>query len=287
MTIHRALILYKKSAYSIYFQHAKSSFHQRGRVNAAELKRFRNMHKTHLQCVDLVEKVIKSLGIKVSKISRGKSFCMDDFDLVVTVGGDGTFLEAAQKVSTQLILGVNSDPSWSVGRFCTATSQNFLNILERLMDQKAEILSYPRLSLNLSGIQVDFLNEVLVCHRNPAAMSRYALQVGKIIEEQKSSGVWISTAAGSTGAIRSAGGRRFPPTKNIIQYRPRELYAKKDHPYLLKGGVIINGEKVLKVISMMREGRAFVDGSHLSFPLDFGNVASIKNSSFPLKVVVA
>lgn len=286
MTIHRVLILYKRSAFSIYFQHPKSSFHQRGRVNVSELQRFRKMHETHLWCLAFVERELQSLGVKVEKICRGKQFNAKGFDLVVTVGGDGTFLEAAHKIGRQLILGVNSDPSWSVGRFCTATAVNFRKIISNVLVKKAKVLSYPRLALCLPDTKVNFLNEVLVCHRNPAAMSRYTLQVGEILEEQKSSGVWISTAAGSSGAIRSAGGTRYLPTDNIIQYRPRELYLRKNNPYKLKGGVVKGGGQ-LKVISMMREGMVFVDGSHMSFPLEFGIIAAIKESTVPLNVVVA
>ena len=284
MTIHRALILYKKSAYSIYFQHANSSFHQRGRVNSSELKRFQSMHETHMNCLVTVEAAMKSLGIQVSKKCRGHKLTMDAFDLVVTVGGDGTFLEAAQKVKKQLIIGVNSDPSWSVGRFCSATAKNFREIISNVLNKAANILPYPRLQLHLPDRQVNFLNEILVCHRNPAAMSRYTLQIGNKKEEQKSSGIWISTAAGSTGAMRSAGGQCFQPTESIIQYQPRELYPQKEYAYKFKGGVI-SGDVKIRVISMMREGRVFIDGSHLSFPLDFGIIASITKSRYPLWVI--
>jgi NAD+ kinase len=284
MTIKRVLILYKKSAYSIYFQHPRSSFNSRGKVGLSELKRFRKMHETHVASLAYVEQVLKDAGIKFKRICRGRPFDPKRYDLVVTVGGDGTFLEAARKLKGQLILGVNSDPSWSIGRFCSATSGTFKKVLKGLLEQKQAILEFPRLELSLMGKRVNFLNDVLFCHRNPAAMSRYSLKIGEVQEEQKSSGLWVSTAAGSSGAIKSAGGRQFAPTQQILQYRPRELYLKKNKPYILKGAILsFKGD--LKVISMMREGRVFVDGSHLSFPFDFGVVATVSRSSYPLRVV--
>jgi NAD+ kinase len=284
MKIKRALILYKKSAYSIYFQHPNSSFNSRGKVSSSELARFRKMHETHFACVAYVERALKDAGIEFRKICRGRVFDPKQYGLVITVGGDGTFLEASHKLKGQLILGVNSDPSWSVGRFCSATSLTFKKVLQRLLEEKQPILEFPRLELNVMGKKINFLNDVLFCHRNPAAMSRYSLVIGKVQEEQKSSGVWVSTAAGSSGAIRSAGGRKLIPTQEIFQYKPRELYLKKNKPYILKGG-ILPFEKNLEVISMMREGRVFVDGSHLSFPFDFGVVATITRSLYPLRVV--
>ena len=284
MKIKKALILYKKSAYSIYFQHPRSSFNSRGKISVSELARFRKMHETHIACVAYVERVLKDAGIEFRKICRGGAFDPKQYDLVVTVGGDGTFLEAAHKLKGQLILGVNSDPSWSVGRFCSATALTFKKILQRIIDQKQPISEFPRLELSLMGKRINFLNDALFCHRNPAAMSRYSLKVGKQQEEQKSSGVWVSPAAGSSGAIKSAGGRQFAPTQEIIQYKPRELYLKKNKPYVLKGGILPLTNHV-KVVSMMREGRVFVDGSHLSFSFDFGVVAKISRSRFPLRVV--
>jgi len=37
------------------------------------------------------------------------------------------------------------------------------------------------------------LNEVLIAHSNPAATSRYIIEVDDMKEEQRSSGLWIST----------------------------------------------------------------------------------------------
>lgn len=284
MKIRRILVLYKRSAYSIYFQRSHSSFRSRGKVAASELARFRKMHDAHFACLSHVENVLKEFQMDYKKVCRGRGFDPKNFNLVITVGGDGTFLEASHKIRKQLILGVNSDPSWSVGRFCAATPTTFKEVLLRLLEQKERVSEFPRLELRLKGKRIHFLNDLLFSHRNPAAMSRYSLMVAGIQEEQKSSGVWVSTAAGSSGAIKSAGGQQFAPTEEILQYKPRELYLKKNKPYILTGGVLSFAETI-KVSSIMREGTIFVDGSHLWFPFDFGVTATVARSSFPLKVV--
>ena len=284
MNIKRALILYKKSAYSIYFQHPRSSFRNCGKIDASELERFHKMHLKHAACLAHVQRGLKDSDVKFDTICRGRAFNPEQYCLVVTVGGDGTFLEAAHRLRDQLILGVNSDPSWSVGRFCFATFLNFKKILQGLLKQKQSILNFPRLKLSLTGKKINFLNDVLFCHRNPAAMSRYSLKIGKIQEEQKSSGVWVSTAAGSSGAIKSAGGKELSATKDILQYKPRELYLKKHKGYILKGGILPHSQ-TFQILSMMRDGCVFIDGSHLSLSFDFGSVAVISRSLSPLRVV--
>jgi len=48
-------------------------------------------------------------------------------------------------------------------------------------------------------------------------VSRYYLKIGNLREEQRDSGLWISTAAGSSGAIRSAGGKLFKNEEKKMQ----------------------------------------------------------------------
>lgn len=284
MNIKRIIILYKRSAYAIYFQHPGSSFRRKGNIGAAEIKRFRKMHEIHYASLNAVEEAIKEKGISCKRVCRGRRFDIGPHDFMVTVGGDGTFLEAARSIKNQIILGVNSDPSWSVGRFCFANAQTFPSILEALLKGRQNVRQFPRLDLRVAGKRFNVLNDVLFSHRNPAAMSRYSLTVDDIQEEQKSSGVWVSTAAGSSGAIKSAGGKKFFPTKKNMQYRPRELYAIKGKPYQLKGGVL-DAAGSISIESIMREGCVFVDGSHVSVPVGFGGSVKISMSAFPLNVV--
>ncbi|MBL8013998.1 MAG: NAD(+)/NADH kinase [Candidatus Omnitrophica bacterium] len=280
----KALIFYKKSAFSIYFQDPESSFRKGKKIDSSEFLKFKSMHETHQQSLLCVERILKSFHFKTKRMARGRSFHASDYDLVVTVGGDGTFLEASHNIQSQLILGVNSDPSRSVGRFCSADIKNFAQIVEGFLYGKSKVFEYPRLEVVLPHVRTCFLNDILVCHSNPAAMSRYVITIDHQSEEQKSSGIWISTAAGSSGANQSAGGRRFPPTRRLIQYRPRELYANKATPYRLKGGVL-SIEQDLMVTSMMREGVMFVDGSHMSFSFEYGVQLKIKPFKYPLRVL--
>ena len=55
----------------------------------------------------------------------------------------------------------------------------------------------------------------------PAAMTSYTLDIGSVSEPQRSSGLWIATAAGSTAAIRAAGGCILPLRSRKLQYLVR------------------------------------------------------------------
>lgn len=284
MKSNNVLLLFKKTSYSIYFENSKSSLKHLNAV-PREIARFKSTHDKHFECLNVVENILKSSNVSYTKASRGKVIDYSRYDLIITVGGDGTFLEAARSSKNQIILGVNSDPSWSVGRFCAAQKETFENIFQQYMAGRAIVREFPRIKLCVNNHQVNVLNDILVCHHNPAAMSRYYLSVGASREEQKSSGVWIATSAGSSGAIKSAGGNQFDPENSSIQYKPRELYSgRKSIKYKLCGGIVLSNVKI-KVTSLMREGFVFVDGSHLSFPFDFGETLEVSYSKYPLKLV--
>ena len=131
---------------------------------------------------------------------------------------------------------------------------------------------------------VDCLNDVLICHSNPAAMNRYVLKIGKVKEEQRSSGIWIAAPAGSSGAINSAGGKRIAHTVKKIQYMPRELYRGGKWKYRLTGG-ILSARRSITITSLMRQGKIYVDGTHLEIPFPLGVSIKVTLSSHPVKTI--
>lgn len=283
------LLLYKNSTYASYFLSDRRRMAQlQGLINSQELKRFRKTHEKHFWALSYVEAVLKHHKLKYAKICRGTPIDCQRYDLIITVGGDGTFLEAARQLTTQVIWGINSDPSWSVGRFCSGNPKNFEAMLEKVMAGRVTINKLNRLSLVFDdGTQpMNVINDLLICHQNPAAMSRYYLTVGRAKEEQRSSGVWISTAAGSSGGIYSGGGVLMPVDSNGFQYKPRELYKGwARRKYRLNGEVLRANQKIT-VQSLMREGVVFVDGSHVCLPFSFGVFLHVKRSPHPLQVII-
>jgi NAD+ kinase len=256
---------------------------------AAANERFRANHACHYASLRKVIAILKDLGIDSYQHLRGCDAAHHKHDMIITVGGDGTFLDAARRsTEKQLILGVNSDPSWSVGQFCAATADTFEKILKNTLtaprSKKIYKLKAEFNDKNTPGT-VECLNDILVCHANPAAMSRYSIAIGKKSEQQRSSGVWLSSAAGSTGAMASAGGMRLPIEKRDIVYKPRELYLGRGNPYLLSGGIVRSGQSVT-ITSMMPHGRVFFDGSHIKHPLIFGKTIKVSASAHFIQMVV-
>lgn len=201
---------------------------------------------------------------------------------VITVGGDGTLLAASHWVTGAALLGVNSAPRSSVGHLTLARRATLPRILRQIA--KGTLLPHPivRLEVVLEGkILPPALNDVLIAHEQPAATSRYRLRLNRRAEDQRSSGLWIATAVGSTAGIRSAGGQAIPLESRRLQFRARELYRAQGHGASLEAGFVEPGEKLV-VESAMASGWLFIDGARMAVRFPFGAQAIFRAAERPL-----
>ncbi len=275
----RILLIYKRSSLSVA---GKLSHHLHYN------ERFLANHKAHYISLHHVESILTAHQIKYHKHSRSRTLNYKPYNLIITVGGDGTLLEAARGLnSKQVLLGINSDPQWSIGQFCCCHKDTFEQTLIKTL-QKPNVCQLTKLKLELRNntkkYTIECLNDILICHANPAAMTRYELKIGKLCEYHRNSGIWFSTAAGSTGAMLSAGGERMRLSSSDIQYKPRELYHAQGIKYTLTGGFIPKTQKA-SVISSMPRGCIFVDGSHVKLPFSHGNCAEVSSSKNFIQLV--
>jgi NAD+ kinase len=103
-------------------------------------------------------------------------------------------------------------------------------------------------------------------------------------EVHRSSGVWVATAAGSTAAVRSAGGRVEPIAARRLQFVVREPYTARAARYRLLKGFIGEAEQ-LEIQSYMRAGRLYIDGPHIWRAVEIGSVLRFRRSREPLRLL--
>ncbi len=283
MTPKHVLVLCKSSTYNYYTNQVS----EQERPLQFEIERFKETHNRHYQCVNSVVSALQERRIRMTKSERGKIRNYGEFDLIITVGGDGTFLEGARYARQQLIIGVNSDPSWSVGKLCSANAQTLPAMLDRMIENKHDLHVLNRLVLVAPKLdyEMHFINDILVAHISPAGLSRYIIDIDGRAEEQRGSGLWISTASGSTGAIFSAGGQTKDLESDEFQYLTRELYRGwTQNEYSLTGG-ILPASAVIRLTSKMDAGMIFVEGSHEKILFPAQSKVHIQRSPYPLHVV--
>ncbi len=286
MQIVRLLVVYKKSYYELY------GYDDRERHDGAAQQRSASMvetmkrsHEENRQALLAVCQVLETASIPYDCIYRGELKPISGYDLVLSVGGDGTLLEVSRYAGNTPVLGANSDPVRSTAFFCAADRSTIGPCLEALLNDTLALTSLARLQLAINDRVLPFyaLNDVLISHVNPAAMTAYDLAIGGECERQKSSGIWLSTAAGSTAGIRAAGGHVLPLHSRKRQYLVREPYAGNGQPYHLLRG-LIPPDIPIEVTSRMRRGRVFIDGPHLRYALGLGDHLSITLAPTSLKL---
>jgi NAD+ kinase len=285
--IERVLVISKKSAYEQYVRR-----HKMARVK--ELLRAKDPVVANLQRADLhhgetleeVRDVIAALGLRARFRDRSQVGTIEGFDLVITVGGDGTMLSTSHSVAETPMFGINSAPVDSVGFLCSARRGNVRERLEALLAGKLTMTRLARMRVTVDGdvAHTRVLNDCLYAHKNPAMTARYFLRFRGVTEEQKSSGIWIGPPAGSTAAIRSAGGRKLTPKSRLIQFVVREPYKPDGGRYSFQHGLVSTDEK-LEVWNKMREAALYIDGPRTVVPLEIGQRVTFDLSPETLNVI--
>ena len=282
------LVVYKQSRYEQYvLQEGDEAVRELVRQKDASVARYLESHAAHNRSLQRIHDHLEAQGLGHEVVFRGDVDRVEDerWGLVVTVGGDGTVLDLSHRLERAPVLAINSDPRSSVGYFCAGTASEFPALLDRVMAGRWQPFELHRLGLSINeGRCEEFvLNDVLIAHANPAAVSSYILGVDDHVEEQRSSGIWLSTPAGSTAAIRSAGGLVMPLSDDNFQYLVREPYPPPTGAYRMVKGIRPNHGR-FEVISKMREGCVYLDGPHIVYPFVIGDRLTVRHDVPSLRI---
>jgi len=284
----KVLVVYKKSTYQRYVGRAQERLKDLIEHSDVSVEGLLHEHEIHQETLRQAKAALRDLGAQAVLRYRPEPLPEQGaWDLIVTLGGDGTLLWASHLAdSSTPMLAINSAPDTSVGYFCAGDGHNVREVLAAALEGslKASRLARMRVDVGDTVISTRVLNDALYCHESPAATSRYILEYAGDQERQMSSGVWIGPAAGSTAAIRSAGGKVLPTGSQRIQFVIREPYRGVDNKYRLVKGMVPPGEE-LKITSRMTKGRIFLDGTQKVYSIGIGDRIRMTLSDEPLTLL--
>jgi len=159
-------------------------------------------------------------------------------DLIIAVGGDGTFLSAMRAIvdSNTPLLGIN------LGRlgFLVDISPDEMqlklkNILDGRFIEENRFLLHAKIIRDGEVIQQEYaVNEVVVHRWVTASMIEIVTHIdGVYLNSQRSDGLIISTPTGSTAYSLSAGGPIMHPSLNAIVLVPLNPHTLSNRPIVL------------------------------------------------------
>lgn len=201
-------------------------------------------------------------------------------DLLLTIGGDGTILRAAQAATPYSvpITGIN------FGRFGFLTEIAPSEAMEKLpallagegwLDDRVMLEAEFTIIVEGKENKKSFfaLNDIVVARGEIARIIDVEASIdGELLTTYKADGVIMATATGSTGYSLSAGGPVLHPQADDYLLVPILPYLSLGHVMLIPPKAVVE----LKV-GNIHKAVLSVDG-HISLPLEGGTVITIRRS---------
>ena len=210
-----------------------------------------------------------------------------DVDMVISLGGDGTFLKAAEKVGAAgiPIVGINTGHLGFLADVSTDKMEIFLDCIHTGRYEvrsrsvlRAEIFSPDDSRPN--PIVLHALNEVAVTKHDSASMiSIQAYVNGEILTTYRSDGLLVCTPTGSTAYSLSAGGPIIHPQSDVML-----LTAVAPHSLNMRP-IIISDDKTIELIVDSRSGHFLVAADGQSSYFDAGTRLVFCKAPYRINVV--
>src|SRR5258708_5156489 len=113
--------------------------------------RVKQAHEEHIETLKRIQVELAKRKIEYRSIARSKlTHEITDVDLMISVGGDGTFLDASHFIGDVPILGINSATSSSFGHFCLANENTIGKTLDGILSGEVKHHKLTRLELTLN-----------------------------------------------------------------------------------------------------------------------------------------
>src|SRR5213594_2278129 len=235
---------------------------------------FRAMKARHVDAVELKRDAEVE---KTNDLLRGT-------DLILTLGGDGTFLAGARLAAPRdiPILGVNHG---HLGFLTEIEAEGMEVGLGRFLDHSYRIEERTMLQVALARqgqnlVQEIGLNEVVVDHAGESRILRLEIDVGgQRVGVIDADGAIVATASGSTAYALASGGPILEPTLEDLLLVPMSPFALTVRPIVFAPGQEIS-------LTVVRgPGARRVDGQGRGREVAIGDVVSCGSHAKRLKVV--
>lgn len=242
-----------------------------------------------------VEMVIESYFLNVLKEKKiiekdyitfsSHSELDSSFDMLVSIGGDGTILRAATLVrdSGVPILGINAG---RLGFLATVQKDNISEFLQLIIDKKYSISKRTLLSLtsspeNESIQELNFaLNEISVSRKETTSMITVETYLnGEFLNSYWADGLIIATPTGSTGYSLSCGGPILTPDVRSFVVTPIAPHNLNARP------LVITDDTEIKLKVSGREENYLVSLDSRITSINNETILTIKKTPFEINMV--
>jgi len=248
--------------------------------------------------------------LKIQLIERAflPNFLFSDKDIVLPVGQDGLVVNTAKYLNGQPVVAVNPDPARFDGVLLPFEVSQVSQTITGLLAGRSEVrtITMAEAALN-DGQTILAFNDLFIGVRSHTS-ARYQITWGQQTERHSSSGLIVSTGAGSTGWLSSmfqmaAGVARFatgadggiePARFRFAWDEPRLLFVVRE-PFVSRmsqagivAGVLSGGEELVLESHIPDQGVIFSDGIEADYlAFNSGAIAHIRIAERKTHLVVS
>jgi hypothetical protein len=255
-----------------------------------------------------VEETRRSLptDLKIQLLDRSlvPTVLFTEKDLIVTLGQDGVVANTAKYVKGQPIIAVNPDPERFDGILMPFQLKDVRDAIALVVRGREPIREVTMAEARLEdGQRILAFNDLFIGASSHVS-ARYKITVQGKTEYQSSSGILVSTGAGSTGWMSSVfnmagglaaamGGKPLQPI-HMNWEDPRLIYVARE-PFIslhssanLVTGWIGNGEELLLESIMPSGGCVFSDGIEAdAVEFNAGAILHVQRAKETARLVIA
>ena len=172
-------------------------------------------HDAYQQSLERVRRAVE-VGLKIQVMDRAlvPTYVFSQSDAIVTLGQDGLVANTAKYVQGQPILAVNPDPERFDGILLPFQPGDLRPHLEQALAGKARVRPVTLAQAKLKDGQRLLAFNDLFIGAGTHVSARYRIRHGDRRENHSSSGIIVSTGAGSTGWLSSI----FNETSGILAF---------------------------------------------------------------------
>lgn len=205
-------------------------------------------------------------------------------DIAISLGGDGTFLRTAKRISHKdiPIVGINTG---HLGYLTDAKMSEVETVVNDIMSNRYKIECRTLLEVVPDDKDIKFaepfaLNEVAILRQDTSSMISIETCVnGTYFTTYMGDGLILSTPTGSTAYNLSVGGPILDPTSQNIVISPISPHSLTMRPLVLRDDAVIS----IKAQSRSEMFNVSIDGN--SNPCPIGASVTVRKAPYTIKVI--
>lgn len=237
--------------------------------------------------VFIEDNFLQNLNSAIQNNSAIQSFSKLDssFDLLISIGGDGTILRAITylKDLNIPIVGINTG---RLGFLATIQREEIEKAIQQIIDKEYTLSKRTLLSIETSPVNSDIvdlnfaLNEIAVSRKNTTSMITVETYLNdEFLTSYWSDGLIISTPTGSTGYSLSCGGPVITPDTTSFVLTPIAPHNLSARPLVIEDSTTIQ----LKVSG--REDNYLVSLDSRIATLSNETIITLKKADFTINMI--